>query len=900
MALSWEEIQAKAIAFAKRWEAAENEEAQAQSFLTAFLQVFGVSDPESQGDFEYKVALDDGHAGYIDYLWKGQIAIEMKSRGKDLKKAHAQLKEYVIHLPEAAMPPLLMTCDFENIVLYERTSGKRTAFKTKDLRRHVRRFAALAGYETSRERDSQLEVNVRAAEKMALLHDALKENGYEGHELEVYLVRLLFCLFADDTGIFPQGQFADYVENSRPDGGDLAERLERLFQVLDQGEEKRARQKLLSPTLLQFRYINGALFSGALPLAAFDARMRTILLDCCDFDWNKISPAIFGAMFQGVMDKAQRRELGAHYTSEENILKLINPLFMDELWQEFESAKSIPARLDKLHERIASLKFLDPACGCGNFLIIAYRELRRLELAILKMKIASSQKTIGLESLVKVRVSQFYGIEKEDFPCQIARVGLWLMDHLMNLEVAAQFGEYFARLPLKDSAHLVHANALALDWNELAPARELSFIFGNPPFSGARVMGGEQKQDTLEIFKGVKNVGNLDYVCCWFRKAADMMNQNPAIRTALVATNSICQGEQASLLWQPLFAEGFKIDFAWRTFKWSNEARGKAAVHCVIVGFSKGSGGKRLLFDEEGKPGTVAQINAYLADAPQISVSSRQKPLCPVPEIGMGNQPIDGGHYLFAPEEMAEFLALEPLAQKYFRPWLGAEEFINSKKRFCLWLGHCPPEELREMPLCLERVANVKEYRLASSRPSTRKLANAPRRFQTENMPDKEYIVIPKVSSEKRQYIPIGFISNDTLSSDLLFLIAKSTLYHFGILTSSAHNAWMRAVAGRLEMRYRYSKDLVYNNFPWPKPSEAQKAKIEKLAQGVLDARALYPEASLADLYDPLTMPDELFKAHQRLDAAVLVAYGFAKNLDEAGIVAKLFELYARLAEEVS
>ena len=686
------------------------------------------------------------------------------------------------------------------------------------------------------------------------------------------------------------------MENSRPDGGDLAERLERLFQVLDQGEEKRAKQKLLSPTLRQFRYINGALFSGALPLAAFDAKMRAILLDCCDFDWNKISPAIFGAMFQGVMDKAQRRELGAHYTSEENILKLINPLFMDALWQEFENAKNTPARLDKLHERIAGLKFLDPACGCGNFLIIAYRELRRLELAILKMKIASAQKIMGLDSLVRVRVSQFFGIEKEDFPCQIARVGLWLMDHLMNLEVAAQFGEYFARLPLKDGAHILNANALTQDWNRLVPVGELAFILGNPPFSGARVMGREQKEDLLNIFQGAQNAGNLDYVCCWFRKAADMMNQNPGVKTALVATNSICQGEQAALLWQPLFAEGFEIDFAYRTFKWSNEARGKAAVHCVIVGFSKVAGGERKIFDEQGEPSQATQINAYLVDAPPISISSRQKPLCPAPEIGIGNKPIDGGHYLFTPEEKDEFLALEPLAAKYFRPWLGAEEFINNKQRFCLWLGDCQPEELKEMPLCLERVAQVKHYRLASKSEPTRKLAETPRRFHVENMPDKEYIVIPKVSSEKRQYIPVGFISRTALSSDLLFLIPKGTLFHFGILTSSAHNAWMRAVAGRLKSDYRYSKDLVYNNFPWPKPSEAQRANIVKLAQGVLDARALYKGASLADLYDPLTMPDELFKAHQRLDAAVLAAYGFAKNLDEAGIVAKLFELYARLA----
>lgn len=894
MSLTWESIQGNAIAFVTRWKDASNEEAQAQSFTTDFLKVFGIDDPEKTGDFEYKVSLDEGRTGYIDYLWKKKLAIEMKSRGKDLNKAYTQLKEYVFHLPDEDMPDMLMVCDFATIVLHSRTTGEKFSFKTKDLRKHIKRFADIAGYETTRIYENQIDVNVKAAEKMARLHDALKEYGYEGHCLEVYLVRILFCLFADDTGIFPDSSFANYIENSREDGSDLSSRLAQLFEILNCSDVIRAKRKLLTPTLLQFRYINGGLFAQSLPFADFNAKMRQTLLDCCAFDWNKISPAIFGAMFQGVMDKKQRRELGAHYTSEENILKLINPLFMDALWREFDRVKAVPARLDAFHHKIASLKFLDPACGCGNFLIITYRELRLLELEILKMKTNTGQRHLDISTMLKVSVEQFYGIEYEDFPCQIAQVGMWLMDHQMNLRVADMFGMYYARLPLTQSATIVHANALRMDWEDVVPAKELSYILGNPPFVGARIMSAEQKDDLLHVFEDTKNAGNLDYVCCWYKKAVEIMQKNRRISTALVSTNSIAQGEQVAILWKPFFDKGIHIHFAYRTFKWSNEAKGKAAVHCVIVGFGMQKQTDNFIVNNDTRH-KAENINGYLIDASNICIESRKKPLCAVPEIGIGNKPIDGGYYLFTEAEKNEFVKKEPLSEKYFRKWLGSEEFINGKVRYCLWLGDCPPSELKSMPECLKRVDAVKKYRLASKSAPTRKLADKPRRFHVENMPTSEYIVIPEVSSENRYYIPLGFLSPDILSSNLVKIIPNATLYHFGILTSSVHMAWTRAVAGRLKSDYRYSKDIVYNNFPWPEADGKQKATIEPLAQAVLDARALFPESSLADLYDPLTMPPELLKAHQKLDRAVMKLYGFKANMAEAEVVAKLFERYQRL-----
>jgi len=895
MKLSWDEIQANAIAFSKRWKDAKNEEAEAQNFVTEFLRVFGVDDPVQLGNFEYKVPLSGGRTGYIDYVWKNQIAIEMKSRGKDLDAAFIQLQTYMQHLPDDEIPDLWMVCDFENMRLCRRSINEIWNFKTKDLRKHIKRFADIAGYTTERTQTERVELNIRAAEKMAKLHDALKAHGYEGNDLEVYLVRLLFCMFAGDTGIFPKGNFKYYIQDSKEDGSDLSHRLSDLFGVLNMPEEIRAKKKLLSDELKQFRYINGALFEKLLPKADFDAKMRKLLLECREFDWSQLSPAIFGAMFQGVMDKNQRRELGAHYTSEENILKLINPLFMDALWEEFNHVKADPAALESFHDKISKLKFLDPACGCGNFLIITYRELRRLEFEILKMRVGvARQRILDISPLLKVNVEQFYGIEYEDFPCQIATVGMWLIDHQMNLRVSEHFGQYYARLPLTQSATIVHGNALRMDWESVVPKEELSYILGNPPFNGARMMNVVQKSDILHVFGNLKGVGNLDYVTAWYKKATDVMN-GTTIRTAFVSTNSISQGEQVAILWKPLFETyNVNIIFGYRTFKWGNEAKGKAAVHCVIIGFSMGQRNEKVIFIGEEKT-FATNINPYLVAAPNIFIESRTKPLCNVPEIGIGSQPIDNGNYLFTKDEMNEFLKNEPQSEKWFMSWVGADEFINGYERYCLWLGKCPPSELRKMPEAMKRVNAVQRFRQDSKRASTKKLADFPTRFQTENMPESNYIVVPEVSSERRRYIPIGFLTPDILSSNLVKIIPNATLYHFGILTSNVHMAWVRAVCGRLEMRYRYSKDIVYNNFPWPEILDEQKAGIEKLAKDVLAARLLYPDSSLADLYDPISMPPELLKAHQNLDRAVMKLYGFPKDAVESVIVAALMERYQEL-----
>ena len=899
MRLTWDEIQSSATAFSKRWK--DNEEAQAQSFLTDFLRVFGIDDPEDIGDFEYKVPLISGRTGYIDYVWKSKIAIEMKSRGKNLDEAYHQLQTYMQSLPPEDIPDLWLVSDFENMRLYRRSANQITNFKTKDLRKHIRLFADIAGYETERVSEDKIQVNVKAAEKMAKLHNGLKSFGYEGHNLGVYLVRLLFCMFADDTGIFTKDSFYNYIEQSKEDGSDLSFRIFNLFDILNTDATTRAKRPHLAETYNLFRYINGALFKNPLPPADFDSKMRGILLDCINFDWAQISPAIFGAMFQGVMDEKQRREMGAHYTSEENIIKLINPLFMDELWAEFDRVKTNEKALDNFHNKLATLKFLDPACGCGNFLIITYRELRALELEILQMKNATNQLILDISELLKVNVEQFYGIEYENFPCQIAQVGMWLIDHQMNLRVSDEFGIYHARLPLTQSATIVHGNALRMDWADIVPRNELSYILGNPPFLGYSNQNAEQKADMLSVYldnkaKPFKTAGKIDYVAAWYYKAAQYM-QYTQIRTAFVSTNSITQGEQVSAVWKPLFdIFGIHIDFAYRTFKWANEAKGKAAVHCVIVGFSAKRGVDKVIYDGDNK--TVAKnISPYLIDAPSIFLESRNKPISESPALVYGNKPTDGGFLFLSVDEYVDFIEKEPLSQKYIKRIYGATEFINNVNRYCIWLVGANPADLRKMPLVMERVEGVRQFRLASTKKATQNSADTPTLFQEIRHNDSDYIIIPRHSSENRRYIPFGFVSSDIIVNDAVFMIPNATLYHFGILTSNVHMAWIRAVCGRLKSDYRYSKDIVYNNFPWPNANEKQQSDIEKLAQTILDARANYPTSSLADLYDPLTMPPDLLKAHRALDFAVMKLYGFPvkKDFTEANCVAALMGKYQNI-----
>lgn len=905
MNFTWDQIQANAIVFSKKWKERDGKERQqSQMFINDFLACFGIEDPLVKGEYEHPCPKYFGGDGYIDYFSPGRIIIEMKTKGRSLDKAFEQVKEYMFHIPADEIPDLVMVSDFDNIILYHRTTGKRVCFKTKNLRKYVRKFAMIAGYKTTRTYENPIEVNIRAAEKMARLHDELKIYGYEGHSLEVYLVRILFCLFAEDTGIFPEDSFRNYIENSKEDGSDLSERISHLFEILNTPDEIRKKRSLLTSELLQFRYINGGLFSVSLPFADFSRRMRKTLIECCSFDWHKISPAIFGAMFQGVMNKEQRRELGAHYTSEENILKLINPLFMDDLWEEFERVKTDVKLLDLFHEKIGDLKFLDPACGCGNFLIITYRELRILELKILEMKMSNNQMVMDISPMLKVNVEQFYGIEYEDFPCQIAQVGMWLMDHQMNIRFAEQFGMYYIRLPLTQSATIVNGNALSIKWESIISKNELSFIFGNPPFVGYSLQSKKQKDDIQSTYvdkngKTLKTAGKIDYVSGWYYKAADYMKETN-IHTAYVSTNSIIQGEQVAAVWEPLYDMfHIHIDFGYRTFIWSNEAKGKAAVHCVIVGFSALEFNKeKFIIDEEGTRITVKNINAYLYDAPNTFVASRKSALCNAPQMVYGNKPTDGGNLFINADEYEDFIRQEPEAVKYIKKIYGATEYINSIDRYCLWLAGANPSELKKMPLVMDRIEKVKRFRLASKKKATQESATTPSLFQEIRQPNSEFIIVPCHSSEKRRYIPFGFVHNDIIVNNAVLIIPEAKIYHFGILISSVHMEWVRVVCGRIKSDYRYSKVIVYNNFPWPTPTDAQKMIIEEYAQDVLNKREVFSESSLADLYDPLTMPPELLKAHQNLDRAVMKAYGYSpEKSTEISRVADLMQRYKRMIE---
>lgn len=899
MKLSWNEITSRALGFSKKWKNAIDEIAEAQSFLNDFFDIFGV-DRRRVATFETKVPMGLSRNGYIDLLWKGVILIEMKSLGKNLDKAYNQAKDYAFNLQDEDLPEYIMVSDFDNIRLYRKTTGQEWTFKTSQLHKKVKLFADLAGYKTSSEMPTDKEVDVKAAEKMAKLHDILKFHAYEGHQLEVYLVRLVFCLFADDTGIFEKNIFFDYISNSKQDGSDLSSRIARLFELLDTAPEQRIRQTMLSDELKRFEYINGSLFQERLAFADFDYDMRKIFLECCTLDWGYISPAIFGAMFQGVMNPKERRELGAHYTSEENILKVIKPLFLDELWEEFELIKGSSQQLKQFHEKLSKLKFLDPACGCGNFLIITYRELRRLELEVLKMLIdVGGQLVMDISPYCKVNVNQFFGIEYEEFPCQIAQVGMWLMDHQMNTLVAEHFGLYYARLPLKQTATIVNGNALTIDWESVVSKYELSYILGNPPFIGYSFQNAEQKADIIHIFvdnkgKPFKTAGKIDYVSAWYYKAAKYI-QSTNIHVAFVSTNSIVQGEQVAAVWKPIM-EMFHIfiDFAYRTFIWNNEAKGKAAVHCVIIGFSVSSNRPKFIFEDENKV-QCYNISPYLLDAATIFVESRKSPICHVPNMITGNRPADGGHLIIEDSDLEQLIKNDPLSEIYIRRFMGSVEFINNKKRWCLWLVNISPTELRKMPEVMKRVLACKADRENSPDPGRRNLADTPMLFREQIAFCMNYLIVPRVSSERRKYIPIGFVDKDVIISDAVLTIPNATLYHFGVLTSSIHMSWMRVVAGRLKSDYRYSKDIVYNNFPWPDPTDQQKESIEKAAQGVLDARVNYPDSSLADLYDPLTMPPDLIKAHNILDRAVKSAYGSKSFATEAERVAELMERYQQL-----
>lgn len=894
MALSWNEIKDRAHHFTKEWEGETRERAEKDTFWNDFFNIFGIT-RRRLATFEEPVKKLNNKQGFIDLFWKGTLLVEHKSKGKSLDAAFEQATDYFHGIKEHELPKYVLVSDFESFRLYDLDDKTEHEFHIKDLHKNIKLFGFIAGYQKRSFKDED-PVNIQAAELMGKLHDQLEETGYEGHQLEVFLVRLLFCLFADDTGIFEKDTFKELIEvKTNEDGSDLGGWLAQFFQTLNTPESKRL--KNLDEHVAAFPYVNGKLFEEPLQLASFSSRMREILLECSALDWGKISPAIFGSMFQSVMNPEERRNLGAHYTSEKNILKLIKPLFLDELHEEFRKVKSNKNKLREFHQKLGSLKFLDPACGCGNFLIITYRELRLLELEVLKV-LYGKQQVIGIDQIMLVDVDQFYGIEYDEFPARIAEVALWLMDHQMNQRISEAFGLYYARLPLRKSATIVHGNALRIQWEDVVPKQELSYILGNPPFVGSKLLKDEQREEMATIFDGIQNGKILDYVAAWYYLSAKYI-ENTVIKAAFVSTNSITQGEQVGVLWKAMLDElKIKIHFAHNTFKWSNEARGKAAVYCVIVGFANYDTKKKRLFeylDVKGEPNEISckNINPYLVDAADLVVTRRSSPLCQVPRMSFGNMPLDGGHLLLSDDELDLFLEREPKAKAYIHPLISAREFLNNKSRWCLWLEGISPSELKSMPLVMKKVESVKEFRLASKAESTRKHAQTPYLFRDRNRP-ATFIVTPRVSSENRKYIPMGFFGYESIVSDTCMAIPEGKLYHFGVLMSQMHMSWVKYTCGRLESRFRYSKDIVYNNYPWPKnPSDKHKKAVEKKAQKVLDVRAEFPKSSLADLYDPLTMPPALVKAHQELDKAVDLCYRPQAFTNETARIEYLFELYA-------
>lgn len=895
MALSWNEIKDRSLRFTKEWEGETRERAEKDSFWNDFFNVFGIS-RRRLATFEEPVKKLNNRQGFIDLFWKGTLLVEHKSKGANLDAAFEQATDYFYGIKEHEIPQYVLVSDFDRFRLYDLDLKTQHDFVLSDFHKNVKLFGFIAGYQKRTFKDEDV-VNIAAAELMGKLHDRLEASGYEGHGLEVMLVRLLFCLFADDTGIFEKDTFKEYIEvKSSEDGSNLGALLAQFFQVLNTPRDKR--MSSLDEHLNAFPYVNGKLFEEFLPIAAFDSRMREIMLQCSALNWGQISPAIFGSMFQSVMNPQERRNLGAHYTSEKNILKLIKPLFLDELRAEFESIKGNKNKLGEFHKRLGKLKFLDPACGCGNFLIITYRELRLLELDVMK-EIYGTQQVIGVAEMMFIDVDQFYGIEYDEFPAKIAEVALWLMDHQMNLRISEEFGQYYARLPLKKSATIVHGNALRIDWEKVVAKDELSYILGNPPFYGKQYQTKDQKEDMARVFNGVKGAGVLDYVTAWYLKAAKLINET-TIKVAFVSTNSVAQGEQTAVLWNELYYHhDIKIHFVHRTFSWTNEARGKAAVHVVIIGFANFDIKEKSVFTYENIKGEphetkAKNINPYLIPGADIVVESRSTPIANVPKMSAGSKPVDGGEFIFTTkEELDDFLKLEPNAAPYIKEYIGAQEFLNGGDRWCLWLKNISPKELSTMPTVLAKINRVKKIRQESNRRATNKAAYFPSLFAEDKQPNSDYIMIPLVSSERREYIPFGFVSKEVIASNLVSIIAEQSIFLLGLISSKMHMTWVKYVCGRLKSDYRYSNSIVYNNYPWPKnPSEKNKQKVEDKAQQVLDIRAKYPESSLADLYDPLLMPPDLVKAHQELDKAVDMCYRPQAFTTEMARIEYLFELY--------
>ena len=904
--------------FVEYWQDRGYEKGESQPFWIELLgNVFGVENPAHYIKFEEQVHLD--HTSFIDgFIPATHVLIEQKGAGKDLKKPikqsdgtlltpFQQAQRYSAVLPYSQRPRWIVTCNFDEFLIYdmEKPTGEPESILLKDLEKEYYRLQFLVDAEDENIK-KEMELSIQAGNIVGLIYDELLKQyiNPEGEEslksLNMLCVRLVFCLYAEDAGIFGgHNKFHDYIRHAG--SRDARRALIDLFKVLDTKPEDR--DPYMDKELADFPYVNGGLFADEdIEIPQLNDKIVNLLVEKAseDFDWSGISPTIFGAVFESTLNPETRRSGGMHYTSIENIHKVIDPLFLDDLRVELDEIREIKMgkvrenKIEAYRNKLANLKFLDPACGSGNFLTETYVSIRRLENKALEL-LKGGQMFLDVGDVIRVSIGQFYGIEINDFAVTVAKTALWIAESQMIKETENIVNMQIDFLPLKSYANIVEGNALRIDWETVVPKNELNYIMGNPPFIGNNNLTTEQRQDIMPYFPKNKT---MDYVSAWY-VIATMYIANTNIRCAFVSTNSITQGEQAPLLWKPLFENyNVHIDYAHRTFRWDSEANIKAHVHCVIVGFSISPNAKDKIIYDTDRYSIVRNINAYLINGDNIFVTSRSKPLCNVEEIRKGNQPTDGGNLIIEADAIEEFISREPSAKPYIKELIGAREYINNTHRYCLWLVGVPPAELRKMPLIMERIAKVREMRLSSSDKGTQRLADTPMLFRETNNP-KTYIIIPSTSSENRKYIPMGFLDDKTIPTNSVLIIPDATLYHFGVLTSNVHMAWTRAVCGRLEMRYRYSKDIVYNNFPWPTPTDEQKAKIEKTAQAILDARALYPDCSLADLYDELTMPPELRKAHQENDRAVMQAYGFdIKTTTESSCVAELMKMYQKLIEK--
>jgi hypothetical protein len=910
MRLSWNEIRVRAARFAEEWKDAHYERGESQTFYNEFFEVFGIT-RRRVATFEEPVRRLGDERGFIDLFWKGVLLVEQKSAGRDLTRAKQQALDYFPGLKEHELPKYILVSDFRTFELYDLEESTVVRFRLHQLPEHVEDFSFILGVQKRTFRD-QDPVNIEASEMMGKLHDALKDSGYEGHNLERFLVRLVFCLFADDTGIFePRDIFSTLIgQRTNPDGSDTGLWLSQLFEILNTPINHRHRS--LDADLAQFPYVNGDLFEERLPFPSFNAAMRSLLMDVLDFSWDAISPAIFGSLFQSVMDKAERRSQGAHYTTERNILKVIEPLFLDDLRAEFKRliARRDSGRrraLETFHDKLSALKLFDPACGCGNFLIISYRELRVLEIDLLKALRRDGQLTLDVSQMSRIDVDQFYGIELGEFPARIAEIALWMMDHIMNNKLSLEFGESYVRIPLKKSPHIRNADALEIDWSEVLAPSKCSHVLGNPPFGGAKYQSENQRAQVRRIAQLGGSGGTLDYVTAWFIRAGAYLRHSTA-HVGFVATSSITQGEQVAQLWPVLFDRyGLEISYAHRTFAWGSDARGMAHVHVVIIGLCRQDSEpqtKRLFsYDDINGDPTESEHRAltpYLFGADNLGnrhlvVDEVGRPLASVPQLVIGSKPIDAGHYIFSRDERIAFLREEPDAKGYMRPFVGTDEFLYGLERWILYLDGASPADIRSMPAVKERIAAVRKFRQESRSPGTQRLGETPTRFHVTVVPDRPFLVIPEVSSEKREYVPIGWLKPPTIPSNLVRVMQDADLWHFGIVTSAMHMAWLRQIGGRLESRYRYSIGIVYNPFPWPEATDNQRSRVRALAQAVLDARTQFSSSTLADLYDIDSMPSVLRKAHRALDEGVDKLYRSTAFSGDRDRVEHLFGLYEQL-----